>query len=78
MVTYLIAILSMAASSAGYAAATSRWQVLAGAILFAASDISVARDRFVADGFWNKAWGLPAYFIAQLILAWSVADASLA
>jgi hypothetical protein len=37
------------------------------------SDLSVARDRFVAPGFVNRAWGLPTYFAAQLLLAASVA-----
>jgi uncharacterized membrane protein YhhN len=69
---YLVAILVMTVAAAGYAAASGRWSVLVGAVLFAASDISVARDRFIADGFMNKAWGLPTYFVAQLILAWSV------
>ena len=43
-----------------------------GAIAFAASDVSVARDRFVAPGFVNGAWGLPLYFGAQLVLASTV------
>lgn len=42
-----------------------------GAIAFFASDISVARDRFVAKGFVNRVWGLPAYYGGQLLLAWS-------
>ncbi len=45
----------------------------AGAIAFFASDIAVARDRFVAPGFVNRAWGLPAYYGGQLLLAWSTA-----
>lgn len=44
-----------------------------GALAFAASDLSVARDRFVAPGFSNAAWGLPLYFAAQLALASTVA-----
>jgi uncharacterized membrane protein YhhN len=44
----------------------------AAAILFFASDLSVARDRFVAPGFANRAWGLPAYYAAQLLFAWSL------
>ncbi|HVU04779.1 MAG TPA: lysoplasmalogenase [Polyangiaceae bacterium] len=43
-----------------------------GAVLFYASDLSVARDRFVAPGFANKAWGLPAYYAGQLLLAWAL------
>jgi uncharacterized membrane protein YhhN len=73
---YIAAILFMCAAAAGYGAATGRWQVLLGAALFAASDVAVARDRFVARSFRNKAWGLPAYYAAQLVLAWSVASAA--
>jgi hypothetical protein len=41
--------------------------------MFYASDLSVARDRFVVFRFSNRAWGLPLYFGAQLILASTVA-----
>ena len=42
------------------------------AVAFFCSDLSVARDRFVAPGFANRAWGLPLYYAAQLAFAWSV------
>lgn len=42
---------------------------------FALSDVSVARDRFVAPGFGNRLWGLPLYYLCQLLLAGSVATA---
>jgi len=29
----------------------------------------VARDRFVRHQFSNRAWGLPLYYAAQLLLA---------
>ena len=70
---YVAAILVMCAAAAGYGAETGLWRVLLGAVLFAASDVAVARERFVARSFANKAWGLPAYYVAQLVLAWSVA-----
>jgi uncharacterized membrane protein YhhN len=70
---YVLAILVMCAAAAGYGAVTGYWRVLLGAVMFAASDIAVARDRFVVKSFRNKAWGLPAYYVAQLILAWSIA-----
>jgi uncharacterized membrane protein YhhN len=70
---YVLAILGMCVAAAGHAGATGRWLVLAGAVLFAASDISVARDRFVAPGRGNRLWGWPTYFVAQLMLAWSLA-----
>ena len=50
----------------------SAQRFLAGAILFFASDVSVARDKFVAESFANKAWGLPAYYAGQLLIAWSL------
>ncbi len=47
--------------------------LLIGAVLFFISDIAVARDKFVAKGFANRVWGLPAYFAGQLMIAWSLA-----
>ena len=65
-----------------YVARSSRWCIgaialrnprfLAGAVLFFASDLGVARDKFVAPGFPNRAWGLPAYYAGQLLIAWSL------
>ncbi len=46
--------------------------VAAGAALFWASDLAVARNRFVSEGFVNRAVGLPAYYAAQLMLAFVV------
>lgn len=37
--------------------------------LFFVSDLAVARHRFVVKSFSNKAWGLPAYYVAQHLLA---------
>lgn len=45
-----------------------------GAVLFAVSDLAVARERFVADTFTNKAWGLPTYYAGQLCMAWATAS----
>ena len=42
-----------------------------GALGFFLSDLAVARERFVAKGFTNKLWGLPLYYGAQLLLAWT-------
>jgi uncharacterized membrane protein YhhN len=55
----------------GQAPGPGRWLLPAGAILFYLSDLSVARNRFVAPGYVNVAWGLPAYYLGQLLLAWS-------
>jgi len=43
-----------------------------GAALFFASDLAVARERFVVRDVRNKLWGLPAYFAGQLLIAWAV------
>jgi hypothetical protein len=41
--------------------------------MFYVSDLAVARQRFVAQSWTNKLWGLPLYFGAQLVLAATVA-----
>jgi hypothetical protein len=45
--------------------------VMTAAVAFYISDVSVARDRFVAPGFGNRIWGLPLYYAAQLLFALS-------
>lgn len=59
----------------GIALATSRELpsvlLAMGALGFYASDISVARDKFVAPGLVNRLWGVPLYYGAQLLMAWS-------
>ncbi len=46
--------------------------VAIGALLFFASDVSVAKGRFVRARVVDKLWGLPAYYIGQLCIAWSL------
>ncbi len=75
VLAYVIVILCMCIAAAGHAFASQRWAVLAGALLFTASDLSVARDRFIKEGFVNRLWGWPTYFVAQLVLAWTVTPA---
>lgn len=76
VIAYLLAIVAMVI------AAIAAWRMQAlpapardylalGAALFFVSDISVARNRFIGDAIANKAWGLPAYFGGQLLIAWS-------
>lgn len=50
---------------------TGRNLVLAGAVLFYISDIFVARHRFVKKEFLNRAIGLPMYYTAQFMIAFS-------
>jgi len=73
VVAYVVVILAMCVAAAGCAFASQRWAVLVGALLFTASDISVARDRFVQQDYVNRLWGWPTYFVAQIVLAWTVA-----
>jgi uncharacterized membrane protein YhhN len=70
---YVVAIVAMCTMAIAHSAASESWLAAVGALAFAASDISVARDRFVVSAFLNKAWGLPVYYSAQLLLAWSIA-----
>lgn len=65
---YVLVITTMVALAAG-AAGHGGWPLLLGAFAFYLSDLCVARDRFVDKSFTNKAWGLPLYFFAQMVLA---------
>lgn len=70
---YVLALAAMCALALSSAAAVGLPSIAVGALAFAASDISVARDRFVAPGVLNRVWGLPLYYLAQVLLALSVA-----
>lgn len=65
---YLLAIGSMVALALG----TRLFPVMAGAIAFAASDVFVARQRFVTPSAVNRRVGLPLYFVGQLLITLSV------
>jgi uncharacterized membrane protein YhhN len=66
---YLIVIGVMATLACGVSAAGGPVAAAAGACAFTASDVSVARDRFIRHQFLNRAWGLPLYYAAQVLLA---------
>lgn len=69
VVAYVLVITTMVALAAGtYGAHGNAW-ILVGAVAFYLSDLAVARDRFVKKAFLNRAWGLPLYFFAQLVIA---------
>jgi uncharacterized membrane protein YhhN len=77
VIGYVIAIVTMmAAAIAAARTATvpehNRMLLVAGAALFFVSDLAVARDKFVGASFINRAWGLPAYYAGQLLIAWSL------
>lgn len=73
VLAYLVVIGSMSALACAFAGAGGPATVAVGALAFTASDVSVARDRFVRHEFFNRAWGLPLYYCAQLLLALSPA-----
>ena len=66
---YVIVISAMLLCAVGAVARGGDASILLGAALFYVSDLAVARDRFIAPGFANAAWGLPLYYGAQLVLA---------
>lgn len=66
---YMVVIGAMSALACAVTTAGGPWQVAAGALAFTASDVAVARDRFVRHEFMNRAWGLPLYYGAQLLIA---------
>ena len=72
---YIAVIMLMVSLAVSASIAGSSGMIAAGAIVFAASDVLVARERFVRHGFVNKLFGIPLYYIAQLLLAGSVAAA---
>jgi uncharacterized membrane protein YhhN len=69
---YVGTIVAMCTLAIAHSAVSRSWLAAIGAVAFAASDLSVARDRFVVSEFLNRAWGLPVYYFAQLLLAWSI------
>lgn len=50
----------------------ARLMVLAGAVMFYLSDIMVARDQFVDSAFINRLVGLPLYYGAQFLFAYTL------
>jgi uncharacterized membrane protein YhhN len=70
---YFAVIATMTALACAVTVAGATPLVALGAIAFTVSDISVARDRFVQRGFFNRVWGLPLYYFAQVLLALSPA-----
>jgi len=74
VVIYVLAIVAMvmgafAAYNTGALPRPQRSYLAVGAALFFASDLAVARERFVARDIRNRLWGLPAYYAAQLLIA---------
>jgi len=73
---YVLVVSVMAAVSAGSLGSVMSGEAAGavatpfiGGLLFYASDLFVARQRFVAERFANKAIGLPLYYAGQLLIA---------
>lgn len=75
VLSYLGVIGVMVVVAVSAVAAGAHWLIALGAIGFALSDVSVARDRFVQASFVNRVWGLPLYFASQMMIAASVVHA---
>ena len=77
-VTFYILVISVMVAGAWAAFRNSRvrrlgaWFILVGAVFFYVSDIFVAHQRFVMEQFYNRLFGLPLYYTAQFLLAFSV------
>lgn len=68
VVAYIAAITVMAWGAIATAGLTG-WPTGVAGVLFYLSDLAVARDRFVVRRFASRAWGLPAYYLAQVLFA---------
>jgi len=71
VLAYVFVITLMVSLASGMSWRWGKWMAVTGALIFYASDIFVARDRFVSPGPVNGLIGLPLYYIGQLLLAWS-------
>jgi uncharacterized membrane protein YhhN len=69
---YTVVISVMVAGSVGTVAFETDGRIVVAAVAFYLSDLTVARDHFVAPGFVNRLWGLPLYYAAQFVFAWTV------
>jgi uncharacterized membrane protein YhhN len=69
LAVYVTALAAMVAGAIGTHSHQVAWALAVGAIGFAASDVAVARDRFVAPGNASRRWGLPLYFASQFLIA---------
>jgi uncharacterized membrane protein YhhN len=72
VVAYVLVIVVMCAAATGSSLALGSLVPVVGAACFMASDVAVARDQFVVRSVTNRLCGLPLYYFAQLLLAWTV------
>lgn len=71
---YVMIITLMVALAVGAFWKGADYTIVLGAIIFYMSDFFVARDRFKSDSFANVLFGLPLYYAAQFLLAFSVSQ----
>ena len=70
---YVAAITAMVWGGVSVTAAGALpWTAAGGAVLFYLSDLAVARQRFVHASFVNRAFGLPLYYAAQILIGLTV------
>jgi uncharacterized membrane protein YhhN len=70
---YTVIISGMLVCAGGTIGTPAASMIVVGAWGFACSDLAVARQRFVSKNRLNPLWGTPLYFLAQMLLAASVA-----
>lgn len=68
---YVGLIALMVAAAVGTAANEFDLRIPLAAFAFAASDVLVARQRFVEPSSWNRLIGLPLYYLAQVLFAFT-------
>lgn len=69
---YIAVVSAMAAIGVAAGLSHGAASLALGVALVAGSDAAVARHRFVAPGLGNKLVGLPAYYLGQLLIAFSL------
>lgn len=72
VIAYIVVIGTMVVCAVGTHAHSAAPELLLAAVMFFVSDLAVARQTFVVPNGWNRYWGLPLYFGAQLIFAANV------
>ncbi len=65
----LIALMFSGCIAFAFSLPSKPWITVMAGGLFWISDLSVARERFMNGGFWNRVWGLSFYYIAQALFA---------
>ena len=70
---YTAVISLMVITAFGARGAGAPRMIVVGALMFFLSDLSVAMQRIVESDFPTYIWGLPLYYAAQLLIAWSIA-----